>query len=262
MENHVEVRYLGQMGFVFRMGDITIMTDPYLSDYVDKNVINIRWKRNYPPPCDPSELADTDLVLLSHIHYDHTDPDTMIPLYAAGKTVFAGPYEVISQLKRWGFSDDRLIALEDMQRLDFQNQTITAIAAAHEDLHYDSEGHIRELSFVLAFENGISVFFGGDMCLYPGLVEKIPKPVTVTVLPINGRSETRRKLDIVGNLTYREAADLSAQMKAGTLIPAHFDLYDTNAEDPSALKNDLIKRYPNQNLNIMQPGSYSLIRRR
>lgn len=254
MENRVEVGYLGQTGFVFRLNDVQIAADPYLSDYVDRTVKNVCWKRNYPPPCTPAELSDVDLVLLSHSHYDHTDPDTVIPLYHAGNMVFAGPYEVIDLLKSWGFNETRLIALDDMQQFVFKNQTITAVAAAHEQLHIDGDGHIRELSFTLTFENGQSVFFGGDMCLYPGLAAKIVKPVTAAILPINGRDENRRQLDIIGNLTYREAADLAVCVNAEIMIPTHYDLYDINAEDPELFKADLLARYPSQHYRIMQPG--------
>ena len=255
-KHKLDIQYLGQTGFILHSDGIKIVLDPYLSDYVDRNVTNIRWKRNYPPPCNPQDLADADLVLLSHAHCDHTDPDTVIPLYQAGKMIFLAPYEVISLLKSWGFSESRLIALDDRQCIDFHHISVRAIAAAHEELNYGYKGHIRELSFHLAFKNGITVFFGGDMCLYPGLIEKIPKPVTISLLPINGRSDARNRLDIVGNLTYQEAAELSAQIKANLLIPTHFDLYDINGEDPAVFIAEIASQYPNQMYRIMKPGEH------
>ncbi|HNX15286.1 MAG TPA: MBL fold metallo-hydrolase [Oscillospiraceae bacterium] len=252
-DGFLSVRYLGQAGFLLQSGGVSVVIDPYLSDSVDRSIPNAGWKRKYPAPIKPEDLRDADIVLLTHSHLDHTDPDTAEPLYQAGSSLFIAPHEVVGALKSRGFSDSRVVALDDLQSMNLKSTTVTAIAAAHEELHFDLQGHICELSYHITFPGGISVFAGGDMSFYPGLPEKIPRS-QLAFLPINGRSFQRAQAGIIGNLTFDEAADLSALLEVNMVIPSHFDLYDINGCNPAWFADYMETHHPGRAYHIMQPG--------
>jgi L-ascorbate metabolism protein UlaG (beta-lactamase superfamily) len=77
MNRALTIQYLGQEGFRFSDGVTQLLIDPYLSDSVDRldGFPPGFWTRNYPPPVKPAALREIDLVLCSHDHLDHADPN-------------------------------------------------------------------------------------------------------------------------------------------------------------------------------------------
>ena len=70
----MKITYLGQASLLFENENIKILVDPYLSNSVEKiNPRNFRRK-----PIDESFLKiKPDVIVLTHNHLDHTDPDTL-----------------------------------------------------------------------------------------------------------------------------------------------------------------------------------------
>ena len=80
----MKITYLGQAGLLFDNGKIKIMTDPYLSN----SVVRVN-PRNYRRlPVDESFLKIVpDVLVLTHNHLDHTDPDTLVHYICGEKSV-------------------------------------------------------------------------------------------------------------------------------------------------------------------------------
>ena len=73
----MKVTPIGQSGYIVKSGKSEIVIDPYLSDSIEK--VNPKSKRNVP--VDESFLKiKPDILILTHEHLDHTDPET-IPHY-------------------------------------------------------------------------------------------------------------------------------------------------------------------------------------
>jgi L-ascorbate metabolism protein UlaG (beta-lactamase superfamily) len=84
------VTWLGGAGFAFKTASGRVVAvDPYLSDSLDHYY---SWKRLplSPIPMAPAELQ-ADLVLATHAHEDHLDPETIPELVRASGAVVAGP---------------------------------------------------------------------------------------------------------------------------------------------------------------------------
>ncbi|MCX7655102.1 MAG: MBL fold metallo-hydrolase [Treponemataceae bacterium] len=77
---HLGIWFLGQNSFIFKDSQsFTVAIDPYLSDYcATKGIIlgPTEKSRRFPPPISPEEL-EVDLILLTHSHCDHADPETL-----------------------------------------------------------------------------------------------------------------------------------------------------------------------------------------
>jgi hypothetical protein len=61
---------LGQVGVAIRGPEGAIYLDPYLTD---SDGSGGRLERSFPPPLEPGEVTNADLVLVTHEHVDHFD---------------------------------------------------------------------------------------------------------------------------------------------------------------------------------------------
>ena len=70
----MKVTWIGQAGLLFEGTQLKVLVDPYLSDACgEKNP-----KSHRRIPVDPTFLdCKPDVIVLTHDHLDHTDPDTL-----------------------------------------------------------------------------------------------------------------------------------------------------------------------------------------
>lgn len=253
--------YLGQVGFLLRYRNITVLIDGYLTDYVDRHfaTAQVPWQRRYPAPIDPEALDFVDYVLCTHDHSDHTDPDTIKGILSVNQHAqFLGTHAVAEKLSEIGVPADRITALSNDETAVLDGDiTVTNVPSAHEELHPDENGNFREGGFRIVFGtdiNAISVYHAGDCCLYDGLEERVEN-TDVMILPVNGRDYYRRhEKDIIGNFDCTEAIMLANRCHADFLIPVHIDLYDVNALNPAIFVDTLEKINPEQKYHLFRPG--------
>jgi L-ascorbate metabolism protein UlaG (beta-lactamase superfamily) len=247
----MHITYLGQCGFLIEIGGARIVTDPYLSDYADRHDDNpgAAWVRNYAPPCALLDL-NPDAVLISHAHNDHMDPWTLGPYRAAGgDCAVAAPAPECGRLYDMGFSN--IIEARAEHAFMIRKTKITPIMCAHTEPHADEEGRFHELSYFIEAD-GVKLFFGGDLSLYDGLVERLVRETPdYALLPANGRDEQRTAKGIIGNTDAREAAAVAAACGAA-LIPTHYDLYDINGCPIETIRD--AARYAGARLINLCPG--------
>ena len=251
------VFYLGQMGFLLKYQDKYMMIDGYLTDYVDKYCCSdlVRWERNYPAPIQPEELDFLDYIFCTHAHGDHADPET---LTAAAKTnskaKFIVSKAITGTLTSLGIPEERIIGLScDTKTVLDDLISVTAVPAAHEELHQNADGEYLETGFLI--EAGpLRIYHSGDCCPYKGLEERVMN-CDIFMLPVNGRDYYRTQIcDIIGCFDSREALMLAKNTGADMLIPAHFDLYDVNCINPAQFVDEQQKVNPGQKYHIFMPG--------
>ena len=247
----MHITYLGQCGFLIEMGGARIVTDPYLSDYADKHHDNegVAWRRNYAPTCALIDL-NPDVILISHAHNDHMDPWTLEPYRAAnGNATVVAPAPECPRLYEMGFTS--VVEARAEASFTVRKAKITPIMCAHTEPHADSLGRFRELSYFIE-EESAKLFFGGDLSLYDGLLERLIREAPdYALLPANGRDEARTSKGIIGNTDAKEAATLAASCGAA-LIPTHYDLYDINGCPIETIRD--AARYAGARLINLCPG--------
>ncbi len=249
-EGHMAFWWLGQLGYIVRMADLTIYADPYLSASDD---------RLFAPPLQADEIDNADIVLGSHDHLDHIDDDTWKAIAKASpQAVFVLPKLLMEKVSaRTGIPKERMTGLDDGDCVTIKGVTIKAVAAAHEFLDPDPvTGEHPYLGYVV--EGGGRVFYhAGDTCLYEGLITKLKKlaPPDVMFVPINGRDARRLKAGCIGNMTFQEAVDLCGQLSPGLAVPGHFDMFSDNLGSPLEFKAYLEIKYPEVKCWIGERGS-------
>ena len=79
---HTTVTWLGQAGLLFDIDGMTVMVGPYLSD----SCASVACHRRMPIHADYLSFTP-DILLLTHNHLDHTDPETLMHILRENASV-------------------------------------------------------------------------------------------------------------------------------------------------------------------------------
>ena len=236
----VSLFWLGQAGFLIETGGRRVVIDPYLSNSLGRKYGHTPFPhtRMMPAPVTVAELGDVDLVLCTHHHTDHMDPETLALLAARDPHLrFVVPAaSLASARERVGVSDDRLIPIDAGDRIELlPGLQIHAVRAAHEALERDHAGRHRFLGYVVE-AGGLRLFHSGDCVPFEGQCEEIAAAgIDLALLPVNGRSELLRRVGIAGNFTMAEAVVLCEACGIPAMIAHHYGMFAFNTVDPASI---------------------------
>lgn len=225
--------WLGQAGFWIDTGRHRVIIDPYLSDSLARKYRGRKQphERMMPPPVTVDELPEPDLVLITHAHTDHLDPDTLGPLHERFNkvpVVVPAAIEHVAQ-ERIGHGA-RLVAVDAGDRLKLaEGLELSVFPAAHEEREVDEEGRHLFVGYGLRTDN-FSLYHSGDSVPFADLDAQIRRfAPQIALLPVNGRDKQRRADGIPGNFTLDEAIHLSRD--CAFLVPHHFGMFAFNTID-------------------------------
>jgi L-ascorbate 6-phosphate lactonase len=234
----IRMWWLGQAGFAFKTprGKI-IYADPYLSDAVERLH---GFKRLSLAPIGADEVR-ADLVVLTHEHADHLDPDA-VPVIARCNTRcrFAAPVGCLEGLAQAGVAAERIIVLEANRVYDLECAVVHTVPADHGDLSPSA------LSLMLDFE-GIRVLFTGDTSHRPVFLQPLLDLQPDVVIPcING---------VYGNMNHIDAARLIQQARPRFAIPCHYWTFaEQGAGDPAGFIYACKQFCPEVTALLLKPG--------
>ena len=232
--------WLGQAGFVLDAAGRRLVIDPYLSDGLAEKYRGgpFPHQRMMPAPVTPAGLGAVDLVLVTHHHTDHMDPQTLAPLLAASPaaSLVCPAASAAEAMRRAGVGAERLIVLDAGERVEpLPGIAVTATRAAHETLERDDAGRHRFLGYLIEAA-GLRLWHSGDCVPFDGLVAEVaPLAPDVVLLPVNGRRPELAAHGIAGNFSLAEAVDVAHAVGATTLVAHHHGLFAFNTADPAAI---------------------------
>lgn len=225
--------WLGQSGFLLQWQGVHVLLDPYLSDSLTKKYAQTDKPhvRMTELAIDPARLSFVNVITSSHNHTDHLDAETLKPLLAGNPAV-----KLVVPDSNRAFVAERLgvdfsfpMGVEEGKPVEILGIRFSGVASAHETVERDEQGRPRFLGYILQF-GGWTIYHSGDTVRYDGMAEKLkPFGVNAALLPINGRAPERR---VPGNLSGAEAARLAKDIRAGTVIPCHYDMFEFNTASP------------------------------
>ena len=243
--------WLGQMGFAVRMGElVTFYFDPYLEENP---------KRQISPLLTANDIVNVNYVFGSHEHGDHIDREAWSVIYGnSRKTKFVVPKLIAARL-----SDElsiplaNFVQMDDAVVYDDDKIRITGIASAHELLSPDPKSGLHpSLGFIVEID-GCKIYHSGDTCKYNGLEKKLIDVGNIDVMfvPINGRDGKRFRTGCIGNMDFREAVDLVGMVRPRLSVPAHYEMFENNSENPMAFAEYLEAKYPERQFSIGAHGT-------
>lgn len=219
----VAMWWLGGSGFIFKTANgRQVWIDPYLSDAV-RNLFGIG--RAFPPPITIAE-AEPDIVISTHWHEDHLDPEA-IPALARRRpaTRFIMSPAAMSHAVPLGVPVGRVTTLTTGQTLELgDGLQLTGIVARHEAGVPGWE--VPDAFGALLDFGGVRIYHTGDTDYDPRIHRALAgTPLALATLCINGA---------VGNLNAHEAALLAWHLDARAVIPHHHLIWDRPQEKISA----------------------------
>jgi L-ascorbate metabolism protein UlaG (beta-lactamase superfamily) len=227
MSETARLVWLGQSGFLIRLGEANILVDAFLSPHPE---------RLFRSELTVSDRRFLDVIACTHDHLDHLDRDALPALASESPQArVVVPGRCVDVVAALGISRNRIVGLQPEEAVTVAGVTIRAVRARHA-MHatepYTFEGF---LGFVFSAA-GIAIYHAGDTIGYDGLGAHLRElRVNVCLLPINGRDAAREARDIVGNLDEDEAAQLAIESGAEVAIPMHYDMFAGNPGDPARM---------------------------
>jgi L-ascorbate metabolism protein UlaG (beta-lactamase superfamily) len=254
---------LGQAGFLLRSAERTVVVDPWLSEWLEREEGDPDLRAR-PAPLAPHELTGVDLVLITHEHADHLDPGTVPALAEANPAaLWVAPAPIVDQLSALGVPDERVSGVLVDQRVEVAGVGVEAVAAAHAfaaegfggySFWTDADGRHRAVGYLVEL-GGVRVLHAGDTVWWPGYAERLERLAPdLAILPINGRDAAREARGVVGNLEPREAADLAVAARIPLVVPCHWDGVAGNTEDPAVFVSYAVRTYPSLGIRLPAVG--------
>lgn len=215
----MKIIWLGQAGFLFKNEEITIVVDPYLSDSCRK--VNPTLVRRFP--ADESFLKITpDVIILTHVHLDHTDPETLDHYLKdkEGVTVLASE-NAFGKVRAYG-GRNNFVMFNEGTEFTYKNITFKAVYACHSD----------DKAIGVIFNDGKTTYYiTGDTLYNRRVFESLPERADIVFLPINGRGN---------NMNIADACRFVDRIGAKKAVACHFGLFDDIDAEKQIKKKEFV----------------------
>ena len=202
----MKITWLGQAGLLFETEGMHILVDPYLSDSV-KEIQPHFWRR---VPVDERFLEITpDVILLTHDHLDHTDPETLAHYLGedTAVTVLASENAWNRVRVQFGGIRNNYVRLNAGAEWSERGVRFSAVRAHHSDAH--------AVGFLL-FAEGKTYYITGDTLYDESIFAALPEHIDAVFLPVNG---------VGNNMNMQDGARFAARV-GGVAVPLHCGLFD------------------------------------
>lgn len=230
----MKISWLGQAGFRLVTDNGTvIMIDPYLSD-------TLRYKkgesyRREVPVKDELLGSHVDVVILTHIHDDHTDFGTLDRLLAAnGPVALLAPVNVLAALRARYARAENYMLFDPGIEITLNGIRFSSTYAAHSDEHPIG---------VVIEGDGKVICHTGDTMFHKRLPAEYPQGADLLMLPINGSGYNMNAVD---------AARLTAILAPKAVLPMHWDMFKAYGCDV----NEFIEEFRGSGQRILVPEHY------
>lgn len=235
-ENTPKLTFAGQAGFLLQTtAGYRVGIDLYLSDCCNRY---FGLKRLMPYIFNPMDL-NLDLLITTHAHYDHFDPDSIPLLLANGKTELLCAYDCKEEAQKLGLDERRITYLKATDNFRNDQIAITAMPCDHGDEAPEAIGLLIEA-------DGKRIYIAGDTCYREDYFKNpVLSKVDVFIMPINGA---------FGNLNEAEGAKAAGLIQAKCTIPCHFWNFAEHFGRPHLFKQEMDEKYPNLQYNLLRPG--------
>ena len=217
----MRIIWLGQAGFYIEVDGVKVLIDPYLSESCKKlNQENYRRM-----PIDEGFFDITpDVIVLTHEHLDHTDPDTLEHyLGKEGKiTVLASP-GAWEKIRGFG-NGHNYVRFSRHTEWTVGGVRFTAVKAEHSS--YEPIGVIIEA-------DGKKYYHTGDTLYNSEIFADIPDGIFAMMAVINGKGN---------NMNETDALRMAEKVAPKYFVPMHWGLHDDMHPDAGIYSSTIVPK--------------------
>ena len=228
--------YAGQAGFIIQStGGYKIGIDLYLSNCCERY---FGFKRLMPYLYDPLSL-NLDLLIATHAHYDHFDPDS-VPLIMSDKKVsLVAAADVMVETEKLNLDNDRITYLKEGEVFQNSSISIKAIPCDHGAETPDAIG-------LLITIDEKKIYITGDTCYREEYFKsKELENIDVMIMPINGA---------FGNMNEIEGAKAVGIVSPKLAIPCHYWNFAEHGGNPNIFAEEMKDKYAEIDFVLMRCG--------
>lgn len=219
----MKITWLGQAGLLFETNGVKIIVDPYLSDSVEAIQPHF-WRR---VPVDKSFFdIIPDVIVLTHNHLDHTDPDTLCH-YLGENTevcVLASGNAWDKVRKHFGGIKNNYVTFNEGTEWTEKGVHFKAVYANHSD---------NCAIGVLITAEDKTYYVTGDTLYDERILNALPKKIDAVFLPVNG----------VGNNMNMTDAKRFCERIGALAVPLHCGLFDEKDMNDFEYDNKVVPEF-------------------
>jgi L-ascorbate metabolism protein UlaG (beta-lactamase superfamily) len=215
----LSITWLGHATFVLRSpGGTRILLDPWIDT-------------NPACPAEAKKVANIDLMLVTHGHFDHTAD--VVPVARATSAQVVAPFELSEIFQHKGLTN--VTGMNPGGTLKTRNLAVTMVPAMHSSsIEVDGKSVYAGVAtgYVIGFEDGLTIYYSGDTSIFSDmkLIGDVYKP-SIAFLPIGD-------LYTMGP----EQAAVAAEMLAvRQVVPMHYGTFPALTGTPARLR-ELVSR--------------------
>lgn len=203
----MKIMWLGQAGYRLRADNgLTVLIDPYLSDSLREEKGD-SFKRQIP--INDEVLNHVDILILTHLHGDHADVQTIDLIVKKNKKIaILAPLNVLNVLRKRYESNPQDYMLFDRDiEITLRGVRFISTYAAHSDE--------RPIGVTIEGDNQV-ICHTGDTMYHKKLLVDLPINADALLLPINGQGY---------NMNATDAARLTRALRPKSVYPMHWDMF-------------------------------------
>jgi L-ascorbate metabolism protein UlaG (beta-lactamase superfamily) len=246
----VRVTWIGHSTALIDLDSVRLLTDPVLRSRTAHIV-------RHASAVDLLAIGDVDLVLVSHMHYDHFDPKSL--RLVEGRPELIVPRGAGRGAVRRGFGSVSELAVGE--RLERGPITITATPANHARGRL-IDRHSEAIGFKIVGTQGL--YFAGDTGRFPEM-RQLRGGLDLALLPVGGWGP---KLG-AGHLSPKRTAESLLLLQPRIAVPIHWGTLHrlgmrkaqraTMGEAARDFSREAARLAPSVEIRVLQPGESTLV---
>lgn len=207
----MQVFWLGQGGLFFQGKNLSVMVDPYLSDGVAE--IEPKNRRRVSVPDQVFSLSP-DVLIFTHSHRDHFDPETVGHFLTKEKPILVlAPSSVWGEVRKMG-GEHNVVLFDQGTTWTEKGISFRAVKACHSD----------PFAIGVILDDGEKTYYiTGDTLYHEEIFSQVPDGLFALFLPVNGKGN---------NMNMTDGAAFCERLSPEYAVPVHWGLFD--GIDPAA----------------------------
>ena len=214
--------WLGQAGILFDFDGTIVIADPYLSN--SAVTLDSIYDRRIPVNTSFFDIK-MDVLILSHEHIDHTDPETLDILMKNKQGICVLASRNSWKLVRKYGNKHNYVMLEPESEWTYKDIHFQSVHAQHSDE--------SAIGVLITYKNK-TYYVTGDTLYSSKVVRDVKnsgREIDVVFLPINGAGN---------NMNMMDAARFAKAIGAKQVVPIHFGLMDSIQPEDFVCENKVI----------------------